>query len=1429
MLQSGLKALCFQAAQNPSLRFVENKGQWNANILFKADVPGGSIFFESNTITYLFTDINAVYFHQHGHRAKTAHMHAIKLHFSGSQTPQSVTGTQAFDAYYNFYIGKDPSHWASHVNAFQKIRYQNLYPGIDLEFVAGPQGIKSSFYVAAGADARKIRLHYEGQKSLFVHSDSIHLESDLGYLSEQAPISFQGEQRIRTGFKNEENGIGFDLEAYSTQQPLIIDPQLIFGTFVGSPADNFGFTATYENGGKAYAAGTVYAANFPVTAGAYDVTFAGGSSANFQYARDIIITKFNENGSQMLFATFLGGTDNEQPISMIVNHAGNLVVYGSTASADFPVSANAFQKNLKGKYDVFISIFNSVGTQLLKSTLLGGTADDGISGDDYWPYNGNRSALNYNYADWYRGNVEVDPGDQIYLIGTTQSNTGFPLANPIHSVLGGNQDAFVARFSADLSSLDFCTYYGGAKDDAGYSLVLDNSGNMYIGGGTESSDLPFKINNYNGNIDGFIGYISADYTVVKSSYVGTSSYDQVQFVAIDNDGEVLCCGQSADNMPTVGTVLSFPGSHQFIRVYTKSLATVLRSTNFGGAGNNPMLSISSFTVDHCKRIYLTGWGGNVDQEYNSANDMMSGFPITTDAFQKTTDGSDFYILVYHLDLNYIHYASYYGGYISDEHVDGGTSHLDANFIIYQTICAGCGGLSDLPTTPDAYSRVNPGKRAYNPLYGGCNIALIKFDLNTYKKPPTFKDTCIVLLPGDTLNYVLQMLDENQNNVSFTYDGSLITDAQIRPAIYNVNSVPGKTTATLFWPSTCLDARSDTFVLNIRMLDDACPEPQSGIGKLKVVVRPDLPRTPVPACLQNIDDHTVLIEWDSPLQLKNFKKYIVSKSISGSAYTEFKTVYAGWPTNVFDNTAPNHANTPYCYRIVAQDNCLRLSDTSREICSVQNIDPNQSLILGTQDTLLYCVRTDTLIWKDSVSLFFNNDSIYIDSIYGSLITQKGFQFAHEDKTGKSILHIQWASDCIATPSDTFDLLLRFKDNHCPLSNTAFKRIRIVILAPSMDVNSLLSCPQIIDDKHIRIRLHGLKNDRYIRSVLLTGAKSGLPMNMLYNFACGVQDSFDYVLEIPDGSARSFCLQLIASDVCGFIVDSSRVFCTASPIEAIPELPEVFHVTVTPKQHIQLRWYPSQDSVHFNNYLVFRKSDQEGLFKQLAYINNRLDTVYDDSEVKTDSHVYCYLISSANHCGQMFSPLDTSCSILLTGNTIPFENYMNWTAYRGWENGVASYEVHKEEPGWYVDSIASITGTKVQKYNDQHLNYDNGLYHYSILANERKGHSAWSFSNTIELIQAPIVRVPDAYTPNNDNINDKWRSMPLFVKDFHMQLFNRWGEKLWETHDKHAFFTNEFSSFANAPEQIMSTVFVYSITYTGWDGSSETVSGNVTILK
>jgi hypothetical protein len=519
-----------QHERHEHIFFIENKRQWDEKIKFKSEMRGGALFFESNRITCSFIDpdyLDKIQAMKSGATTvvldSLATYYAYRMNFLGANTNTVVKGLLPMEQYYNYYIGSDSTKWASNVKKYEQIRYEQLYRGIDLLFYEGSHTYKYEFVVEKGVDPSLIRLQYEGVDKLSLKKKNLLIKIGKQEITERKPYAYQisetGErQEVSCDFVLDGKVVYFSLGEYDHNKELVIDPTLIFASFSGSTADNWGYTATYDNSGNLYGGGTVYGTGYPVTLGAFQQSYGGD-------ACDIGITKFSSNGTQALFATYLGGSGADAPHSLIVNENDELYVLSTTSASNFPVTQGAYDVTFNGgtqclitgsnNYfygsDVAISRFNSSGTQLLNSTYFGGSGNDGLN-----------QALVYNYADEIRGEIELDNSGNVYIVSSTGS-LNLPVTPGAFQTTygGGNQDGFIAKFSYNLQQLIWCSYFGGNSSDAIYSMELDNNNNVYICGGTLSSNLPATAGVISpsplGERDGFVAKIAANGNAVQAA------------------------------------------------------------------------------------------------------------------------------------------------------------------------------------------------------------------------------------------------------------------------------------------------------------------------------------------------------------------------------------------------------------------------------------------------------------------------------------------------------------------------------------------------------------------------------------------------------------------------------------------------------------------------------------------------------------------------------------------------------------------------------------------------------------------------------------------------------------------------------------------------------------------------------------------------
>ncbi len=770
----GILFICLQAsAQNA---FIENKGQWDDNILYKIDLPDGAMFAEKNILTFNFynpEDLKRSHAHHGDDEAKPKEFvrhHAYKLHFQDAGDPV-VDASDICKDYMNYFIGNDPAKWKSNVKKYKTVKYKNLYKDIDLHLITSEDyWFKYDLIVHPGGNAEGIKMKYEGHTKLESTSDGgLKISTSLNEVKEIKPVCWQDingkKLLVECRFWVNDPYIAFVFPAgYNPNYELFIDPVLIFSTYTGSLTDNWGFTATFDEESQVFSGGIISGTGYPASTGAFQMTQGG--------VWDAAIIKYTQDGVSRIFATYLGGYNCEMPQSMVVDRSGNLVVFGTTGSPDFPVTAGAYDITFNGGQsltydnvltfpngtDIYVSKLSPDGTQMIASTFIGGTGNDGMNfRNNYASFlmHGNDS-LYYNYADGARGEVIVGKMDDIY-VGSTTFSSDFPVtAGAFQTVFSGWQEGIVLKFNPNLTSLVWSSFFGGSKDDAIYSLDIDIMEEIYIAGGTNSVNIPTCGGTYQlispgaGSTDGFVARISPNgSTLIKSSYFGSAAYDQVYFVRVDKTRNIYITGQTETSGTTFiyNAAYNVPNSGQFITKFPNDLSTPIWSTRFGtNVVGRPNISFTAFSVDYCNRVYLSGWGREWADSDGFTWTSIQGTKnmyVTPGSQQTFTDGQDFYLMVLADDASQIEYATFFGeqqtgsNYCGHDHVDGGTSRFDKRGNIYQSVCASCGyNCNGFPTSP------NPG--VWSPNNGGinspgtwvCNNAVFKF---SFEMPLTIAD------------------------------------------------------------------------------------------------------------------------------------------------------------------------------------------------------------------------------------------------------------------------------------------------------------------------------------------------------------------------------------------------------------------------------------------------------------------------------------------------------------------------------------------------------------------------------------------------------------------------------------------------------------------------------------------------------------------
>lgn len=918
--------------------FIENRGQLDDKVIAKVNLPGGSLFIQEGELCYSFYSQKKLdSIHNLLTQSRNIQAHAYSVEFINSNTNIKTFLIDSSNYYENYFLGSKEK-WSTNVKTFKTLRQENIYKGIDILFYRYNDNLKYDILVKSGANINNVKLKYEGLESMSIDNGDLLLQTSVNLINEVKPYAYQiidnDTIMVECFYKLQKNIVTFELpNGYNLAYDLIIDPVLEFSTYSGSTSDNFGYTATYDNEGFLYSGSTSFGIGYPTTLGAYQVNYA-----NQLGGTDVAITKYDTTGTQRIYSTYLGGALDELPHSMIVNTKDELFVFGTTASSDFPTTIGSIQTNFNGGVaftpsgigvgfpngsDIFVSKLSASGGGLLASTFIGGSNNDGLNLS---------SQLKYNYADEVRGEIDIDINNNVYLATSTKSND-FPITRGVQSVLKGDQDGCILKLDDQLTTIVWSSFLGGSKDDAIYSLALDNNNNIYVTGGTVSNNFPTSASSYlayyqdSTSADGFVTLIKQNGTqILASTFIGTDQYDQSYFVETSKSGEVYLFGQteSSGGQFIYNSNYFVPKGNQFVSVLNSSLTNLLRSTLIGTGKGTPDISPTAFLVDVCNRIYISGWGSSIGGGALSTLNLIT----TPFSFQETTDGNDFYLMILGDLLDSVLYATYYGGSISNEHVDGGTSRFDKRGTIYQSVCAGCGGNSDFPIKP-----VN-GAVASTNNSSNCNNGVFKFSFNY---PLLIADfTAPVINCNDTV--IFENKSSYINQTSFYWDfGDGTNSSDINPT--HVFSYPGFYNVTLIISNINSCNTSDT------------------ISK------------------------TIYIKSDSTQYLNDILKCQGDLAQIGITPTQSSNISYNWTPNSFlsSTNSPNpytNTNSPITYQLVVSDgNCfdtlfqnIEVSDLS--IYTEDTFFCNEPIILSVD----YSPEQANVFWSYQSSLdSFNFDT------------------------------------------------------------------------------------------------------------------------------------------------------------------------------------------------------------------------------------------------------------------------------------------------------------------------------------------------------------------------------------------------------------------------------------------------------------------------
>lgn len=519
----------------------------------------------------------------------------VRMQLLAANRRARVIGESQLATRTSYFIGKDASHWRSDVPNYARVKVEQVYRGIDIVYYgSGQQQLEYDFKVAPGADVRAIRLRFAGAQNFRLDEEgNLFVATAAGMLRQRKPIAYQVANGVRKDIAarytmNSRHGVGLEaglaVGDYDKSLPLVIDPELSYATYFGSPSGGeLVSQIAFDSMGNAYIVGNTTSRDLATTPGALQSTNSG-TGAHF----DAFVAKLNATGTDVLYVTYLGGIDEEYGTGIAIDSKGNAYVAGTTFSDDFPTTQNAFQRKSPGPYmHAFVAKLNATGTALIYGTYLGAA---------------NENAL--------LGGIAIDAAGEATVCGRTDS-VHFPITpGAVQRKSAGDSDAFVARLSADGSALVSSTYLGGDGFDAAWHIALDTGGNAYVTGYTLSTDFPITRHAYQRQKERSEGYFVAKISsngerLVYSTFIGNDAASTTG-IAVDSSGAAYLTGNATANMPTTpGAIQSAFGgnSDAFVTKLNDTGSDLVYSTFLGGSGSD---NGGAIAVDSLGQAYVTG-------------------------------------------------------------------------------------------------------------------------------------------------------------------------------------------------------------------------------------------------------------------------------------------------------------------------------------------------------------------------------------------------------------------------------------------------------------------------------------------------------------------------------------------------------------------------------------------------------------------------------------------------------------------------------------------------------------------------------------------------------------------------------------------------------------------------------------------------------
>lgn len=618
------------------ITFEANVGQAAAGVDFISRGNGHTLFLMGDEmvlslakVTDLSTDLLTSAY-DHPDELPTIAVHNLHMAFVGGNTAPQISRQTELAGVSNYFHGNNPSEWHLNVPHYQEIHYQNLYNGIDLVFGSNEGGLQYDFIVAPNINPQTIQMRFDPVQHIALDEQGnllLHFNDTI--LRHNAPIIYQmdgrEEHQIQGRFRLiDNNTVGFEVGSYNENLPLVIDPTLVYSTFVGGSGAGEGRNIAIDNAGSAYITGFTTSTNYPLQ-GPVDPLSTGYNEA--------FVTKLNPAGDGLVYSTYLGGSNGEGGLSITIDGTGAAYITGFTSSPDFPLQNPIYPTHSSPMLgnDSFLTKLNPAGNALIFSTYIGGTGND--VGD----------------------RIVLDAAGDIYVAGSTQG-TGYPMVNPYDNTFTGDEDCVLTKVNAAGTALVYSTHLGGSSIEICYGLDVDNAGSAYVAGFTQSDDFPLlnAFDPTNGpsimGMDAFITKFSvAGNTLIYSTYLGgDAAIERAYDILVDATGAAYVTGIAAS--PDFPLQNPYDATLGYVDAFIAKLNpagdALIFSTFFGGSDQDIAHSIA---LDPSGNIYIAGFTESPD------------FPVLNEIDNTLGGLRDGFVTSFSPNADILLYSTYLGG------------------------------------------------------------------------------------------------------------------------------------------------------------------------------------------------------------------------------------------------------------------------------------------------------------------------------------------------------------------------------------------------------------------------------------------------------------------------------------------------------------------------------------------------------------------------------------------------------------------------------------------------------------------------------------------------------------------------------------------------------------------------------------------------